>query len=122
MLTIWTILQNIVGLVVLLICKCQGATITTYKKRIWVQWKYSSGVSLGWFIFTHENANDNTKNHEWGHTIQSFILGPLYLLVIGLPSLIWAGCFRNYRIEKHISYYEFYTEKWADKLGGVNRG
>ena len=59
--------------------------------------------------------------HEYGHTIQSQKLGPVYLLVIGLPSLIWAGCFEKYRIKHKKSYYGFYTEKWADKLGGISR-
>jgi hypothetical protein len=59
--------------------------------------------------------------HEYGHTIQSHKLGLVYLLVIGLPSLIWAGCFEKYRKKHGVSYYSFYTEKWADKLGGVER-
>ena len=66
-------------------------------------------------------AGENTKNHEYGHTIQSNFLGPLFLIIIGLPSIIWAGCFDRYRRKHNISYYQFYTEKWADALGGVKR-
>jgi hypothetical protein len=40
--------------------------------------------------------------HEYGHTLQSHKLDLVYLLVIGLPSLIWAGCFDKYR-EKQLS-------------------
>jgi len=39
--------------------------------------------------------------------------GPLYLLVIGVFSEL------NYRFGFSKSYYDFWTEKWADKLGGV---
>ena len=55
--------------------------------------------------------------HEYGHTIQSKYLGWLYLPVIALPSLIWAGFFGWYREDNGIDYYDFYTEKWANKLG-----
>jgi hypothetical protein len=56
--------------------------------------------------------------HEYGHSIQSMVLGPLYLLMIGIPSMVWAGCFKNYRKRSKKSYYWFYTESWADRWGG----
>ena len=57
--------------------------------------------------------------HEYGHTIQSLILGPLYLLVMGIPSTLW-GFLPNpakKRKEEKISYFSFFTEKWANNLG-----
>ncbi|MEQ8163356.1 MAG: RHS repeat-associated core domain-containing protein, partial [Smithellaceae bacterium] len=45
--------------------------------------------------------------HEFGHTWQSRLLGPLYLLIVGLPSLISAAT-------APASHSNFYTEKWAD--------
>ncbi len=47
------------------------------------------------------------------------LLGPLYLLVIGLPSLLWAAL--HEKVAPGRSYYWFYTERWADRLGGVER-
>ncbi|MCI8837633.1 MAG: hypothetical protein HFG74_06170 [Hungatella sp.] len=47
------------------------------------------------------------------------MLGPAYLAVVGLPSIIWArsgACIRMRR-EKKIPYSAFYTESWADRLG-----
>ena len=97
-------------------------------------WKNGSGMSLSNHIFLPKKHFDkplhevmaskwhcNYMAHEYGHTIQSHKLGPLYLLVIGLPSVIWNGCFKNYRKKHNISYYSFYTESWADKLTGVKR-
>ena len=57
--------------------------------------------------------------HEYGHTVQSLILGPLYLLVIGLPSLVWMKTARlgRWRRRSRISYYSLYTERWANWLG-----
>lgn len=46
------------------------------------------------------------------------MLGPLYLLVIGLPSLIWAGlpAFERFRVRKGYSYYRLFPERWANLL------
>lgn len=120
-LTIWTLPQQFVGLIIYLICKIRGCQNENRIDRVFTFWSLWSGLSLGWFIFVNFDSSKNTFDHEYGHTIQSLILGPLYLLVIGLPSIVWAGCFDKYRKKHHISYYKFYTEKWADKLGGVER-
>lgn len=81
-------------------------------------------VSLGTYIFlcpSHWGSLE-TVLHEKGHTKQSYILGWLYIPIILLPSMIWAGCFKKYREKHNVSYYAFYTEKWADALAGIKRG
>lgn len=78
-------------------------------------------VSLSKYIFTDDiYFESEVIKHEYGHRLQSKKLLVLYLLVIGLPSIIWAGCFKNYRQRSGKSYYWFYTESWANKLGGVD--
>lgn len=106
---IWGILQTFLGGVLCLLVGRRkrfffhGAVVT--------EWKAS--VSLGMFVFV-STKNHELLRHEYSHTIQSLILGPLYLPVIGLPSIVWAGFFRNYRKRRNIPYRSFYTEKWAD--------
>lgn len=80
-------------------------------------------MSLGLFIFVPANASERFLSHEYGHCLQSLILGPLYLLAVGLPSLLWAGLpiFRNLREKRSRSYYSFYTERWADALAKIKR-
>lgn len=76
----------------------------------------SGGISLGVFVFLSEysSKSDTTLAHEQvGHVKQSHYLGWLYLIVIGLPSIIWAGI---YKYLGYKNYYSFYTEKWANKL------
>jgi hypothetical protein len=83
----------------------------------------SGSISLGTYVFlcpAHWDS-ETTLKHEQGHTKQSYMLGWLFLLVVGVPSIIWAGCFNQYRAKHGISYYSFYTEKWADKLMGIER-
>lgn len=115
----WQLPQNIVGYAILKVikpryrCHYKDATIYT--------WTRDDGVSLGKYIFVPAWANASYIKHEYGHTVQSCYLGWFYLAVIGLPSILWAGLGRNYRKKHNVSYYSFYTEKWADKLGGVER-
>ena len=56
--------------------------------------------------------------HEYGHTIQSLIFGPLYLIVMGIPSTLWGFLpyFQNKR-NNGVSYFSFFTEKLANYLG-----
>ena len=63
--------------------------------------------------------DDRLLVHEYGHTIQSLVLGPLYLPIIGLPSVIWLNSARlaRRRRERHLSYYAFFTERSANSLG-----
>ncbi len=78
-------------------------------------------VSLSRYIFADDYYyHSNMIKHEYGHTIQSKILLFLYLPVVGIPSLIWNRLFKGYRKRKKKSYYAFYTEAWANRLGGYH--
>lgn len=121
LLVLWQLPQDILGAIVWVICRARKRTCHSKDGRIFIEWGLYSGMSVGHFVFVHRANDTRTVKHEYGHTLQSQYLGWLYLLVIGLPSIIWAGCFGGYRSKKGISYYSFYTEKWADKLGGVIR-
>lgn len=57
-----------------------GAVVTS--------WKLGSSLSLGMFIFTRTPYDLKLVQHEYGHTVQRLILEPLWLFVIGLPSLV----------------------------------
>ena len=83
----------------------------------------SGSVSLGEYIFLCPSqwGNVDILMHEKGHTAQSRMLGWLYLPIVGIPSVVWKVCFKKYRKKHNVSYYAFYTESWADKLGGVVR-
>jgi hypothetical protein len=120
---IWQLPQNIVGIVVRMFYK-QTNSLLYKDKTVRVCKTFPGGISLGDTVivrkFPYDKGTWNTVKHEWGHTRQSLYLGPVYLLVIGIPSLIWAACYQ-YDSSNPNGYYEFYTEKWADKLGGVER-
>lgn len=119
----WGILQTFIGALIFMCllnrmknCSCHRRAIVVNIDNV----KFKGGLSLGLFVFAFNDETESTRLHEEGHSIQSMILGPLYLFVIGLPSLIWAGCFKNWRRRHNINYYSFYTESWANSL--VNKG
>lgn len=85
-------------------------------------------ISLGIFqVYAYKYLGNGARyvelvrKHEKGHRKQSMMLGPLYLIVIGLPSLIWTALHSSIRRLGAVDYYSFYTERWADRLGGVKR-
>ena len=108
-------------------------------------WDSLSGVSLGKFIFVpekkgwstiqkkgekpdsqkqerkagEENVSSFLLEHEYGHTIQSLILGPAYLLVVGLPSILWNRLpyFKRRRQKTGKSYYSAVFESTANTFG-----
>lgn len=75
------------------------------------------GVCLGPAILVAPDFPDAVVAHEWGHFRQHLRLGPLYLLVIGLPSVTHALW---HRAHPERDYFAFYTERWANSLGGVS--
>jgi hypothetical protein len=76
------------------------------------------GVCLGTVILVPDDASPTFLDHEWGHWRQQRVLGPFYLLVIGIPSLSHALLHRALGRDAG-SYHRFYTEAWADQAGGI---
>ena len=120
----WTfgILQNLAGLAIFLALRMRkgapkpflfhGAAVS--------EWRRNSSMGMGMFMFLGEKDEPQRRRvlvHEFGHTVQSVILGPLYLPVIGLPSLIWANARKKRRLKKRIGYADFYPERWASRTG-----
>lgn len=137
---IWGAPQTLLGLV--LYVATTGCPRFRFHGARGTVWKRASSVSLGLFIFVAENplkegmviskgvapgTHDQAKAtyvdqhlvaHEYGHCIQSLIFGPLYLIIFGLPSFIWAmlPTLRKRRTRTGKSYYSFYTERFANYL------
>lgn len=119
------LLQNIAGLCMLAIYKAKGSKSEWYHNALitYIDKKNFGGVSLGMFIFITDKAEGDKLNdyriHEFGHTVQTMILGPLWLLVIAFPSFIWCGlpALNKWRKDNDISYYWLYCEGWSNLCG-----
>ena len=126
---LWQLPQIVLGAIIWLVTSRESKIRNVYlndRKTIWYEinyspWKLKSGLSLGYFIFVPKDADDNMILHEFGHSKQSLYLGWFYLLIIGIPSFIWACLYKIPAINRKYSYYDFYTERNADKLGEVER-
>jgi len=129
----WCLPQTLLGFLLFVIYKIILKDIYCFgyrnKTRGITSRRILGGLSLGKYIFLNRKVwlkiDRSFLLHEYGHTRQSLILGPLYLIIIGIPSLLWATYFTiRFLIFKDLKkgdYYNFYTERWADALGGVKR-
>lgn len=115
---LWQLPQNLLGFAVISITKSAYSYILGYwvAPRKWGRF----GVSLGKYIIFGGTVTQKAVQHEKGHQKQSLYLGWLYLLLIGLPSLLGNIVWRIFKLSSN-SYYKQPWEKWADKLGGVDR-
>ena len=123
---IWQAPQNIIGLLLLLFYKREKVYHRLNGRTFYFTEEMPSGISLGNYIIMNREDKEDGMRHEYGHSIQSRILGPIYLLVVGLPSLI--GNIYDQIAHKNWSWEDSYKwyynrpwEKWADDLGGVDR-
>ena len=127
---IWQLPQHIIAYVIMLVNRKSLKPMTNNDGILYylVDNLFNCGVSLGNYIFLDSDGyyDYKTVKHEHGHQIQSLILGPLYLIVIGLPSIIGNIVDRIKRMyfRKNYNpkdYYKQPWEAWADKLGKVIR-
>lgn len=139
LLWLWQFPQNIAGWILSRKCLDCISWQTNDRETVYVYFTsnvFGAGVSLGSYILLDasyrvmlmKNLNlfEKTVNHEHGHQKQSRYLGFLYLIVIGLPSA--TGNLIDRLFHKKWSnkasetwYYNQPWEKWADKLGEVER-
>lgn len=128
----WGFFQTALGLLVFILHIRDNHSF--YHGSVVTEWKSKSSVSLGMFVFvtkepyfyeklknkyTMEELSARLLVHEYGNTIQSLILGPFYLVVMGIPSTLWGFLpyFNKKRKTEELSYFSFFTEKWANFLG-----
>ena len=115
----WGLLQTLIGLGFFIANrKCKHRM---YRGCIDTQWKHHGGLSLGLFIFTPPDDQPNAhliRVHEYGHCIQSLVLGPL-MIFVGIVSVIWGNhpYFDKMRRERNVPYTACFVEAWASSWG-----
>lgn len=115
----WCLPNALVSLAALRFAKAMGGRAEPFRGAVVVRVPFMrrlGGVCLGPTILVSPEAPDHIVRHEWGHFRQHLLLGPLYYVVVGLPSVTHALWFRRRPVG---NYFHFYTEAWADALGGV---
>lgn len=118
---LWQFPQNILALCIEgILCQVAYREGKADGNTIIVNSTLPSAMSLGDYLFVNPMSSQKSIQHECGHSKQSDILGPLYLIVIGIPSLLHNILHYLYsKIGIKWNYYSFYTESWANKLVGI---
>lgn len=117
----WGFPQTLLGFIVFLMNL--GRPHSTYRGCVTTKWRNKGSMGMGMFLFLGCD-NPQVRVHEYGHSVQSLFLGPLFLPVMGIPSILWCNlpCCRRLRKEKGVSYYRFYPESNANALGAWATG
>ena len=109
---LWQFPQNMLALCIEgILCQAAYREGKVCGNTIIVNNTLPSAMSLGDYLFVNPMSSQKSIQHEYGHSKQSNILGPLYLIVIGVPSLLHN--ILHYLCSKigiKWNYYSFYTE------------
>jgi len=102
----WGGLQSALGLILAIGGVLLGASVTPHWGRgaeveMPAYFPVSSGDAFTLGPIAIGGSGFTDWKHEFGHRLQSLVLGPLYLFIIGIPSAISRSS-------------SFYTERWAD--------
>jgi hypothetical protein len=121
---VWQFPQHVLALVLLWVVRRKLDMVHRYKtSKVFWHRRLGWGISLGQYILLDLSHDDVTLQHEYGHAVQSKMLGPLYLIIVGIPSfsmnmlslLFWKLGYKGFAYR----YYQRWPETWADRLGGV---
>jgi hypothetical protein len=130
----WGFFQTLAGFVVFLIHA--GKPHAFFRGCISTKWDSGSGLSLGLFLFSPDEScygrlkyPNETKEqfdgrcgmilvHEYGHAMQSFVLGPFHLIP-GICSFGWAHLKRYVELRRKygVPYSYCWVEHWANVWG-----
>lgn len=127
----WGLLMTLIGLFVFLFVnifmrdKILVRSIVAGRICMSLNSRYLGGISLGLFYLVgrSEYKIHHIHIHELGHSIQNAMWGPLFLLVIGIPSIARASVWRIIRkryFKKHNVYPDYesiWFESNATELG-----
>lgn len=112
----WGIVMSLIGLITALICILflkgkvhkNGYTIIIEIGGNW------GGINLGCIslcggyttVCPDENWFQHTRRHEFGHSLQNLIFGPLFPFIVAIPSAIRYH-YQNYRSKKGLPNKEY---------------
>jgi len=116
----WELPQTLTGIATAFLFSHKNNKVSQHKGITFIESPSfpGGGVSLGNYIFTGQSPEQSLLEHEYGHTKQSRVLGPLYLPLVGLPSVLWATLYsKSSAVRKRFDYDDFPIERNATNLG-----
>ena len=98
----WGAVATAAGGVQALICLKDGLEPKVFHGNIYFENVREKGSNnLGPFFFLGEDAEYYTPYHEAGHGLQNILMGPFYVVVVGVSSGIW---------------YQYFTKEYAEEM------
>lgn len=128
----WELPQSSLGLALFGVQAARGRVkrMRIEEGRVFAEVSGAIAISLGHFVFYSQEDNayvpvgPENRDHEYGHALQSRLLGPFYLPVVGVTSelrVVYAIAYKHLRGRRWAHYYDGFPEDWADRLGGVDK-
>lgn len=125
---IWQMPQALLGYLLLLLVYTPKYVCEVDGVKMYFVDRIAQAVNFGQFSLIssriYRNVDDiselNVVKHELGHSKQSKMLSWLYPFVVMIPAYFWSRHFRKQKL-RSVRYFDFFTEKWADRLGNVKR-
>ncbi len=113
--------MTLIGLIVSLVFLITGHKPKRFAGSVYFELGHNwGGLSLGPFFICQEGCDEAIKTHEFGHSIQNCMFGPLMPFVVGIPSAVryW---YREFLICKGKTdlkpYYSIWFEAQATQFG-----
>lgn len=84
----WGILMTTVGLFITLGLLIIGKKPKRFERIYYFEvYEYWGGFEMGQMFVRDKTSTKEVSYHEYGHTFQNAILGPLYPFLVGIPSV-----------------------------------
>lgn len=79
------------------------------------------GLDLGCMFIICKEWNEQTRQHEYGHTFQNAILGPFFIFIIAIPSATryWIRHFQRKHGKSLKAYDAIWFESSATEIGAL---
>ena len=123
----WGFIMTIIGLIVsgvLAIVKlCSGGKVKiTFKSYHWIYDisvgpTYWGGLEFGLCFLRDQKSRGNLNAHEFGHTFQNCLFGPLFLFIAWIPSVIWYWSREAKPVKERKPYDTLWFEDAATQCG-----
>jgi hypothetical protein len=122
----WGIIMTVIGAVVsgiLAIAKLFLKDKITFRPYHWVYGisvgpAYWGGLELGLcFLRDHRSASTRLEAHEFGHTFQNTLFGPLFIFLVWIPSAVWYWSNELGLLKQTKSYDSMWFEDAATQCG-----
>ena len=107
----WGIIMNIFGLIGAAAFIAAGRKPIRHAGSIVFRTGHNwGGVSLGIFSFVCEETGQHTLNHEFGHSLQNAVYGPLFPFIVAIPSFT-----RYHLINANLIKVKNYDDIWFER-------